>query len=229
MKRAFVKTKNVRDFAAAMTRLKNAQAGIPRMALLSGKFGLGRTEAAMWWAAQNDDVKFIRVVSLISGPWLLSKIIAEMGHFPERRISDRFDQLVNLLLDKPQTLIFDEIDYLCRDTTALETLRDLHDITGTIVVFVGMENADKKLMRHPHLWDRLTERIKFDDLTVDDVKQIAAEKCEVKLTDDACAHLHSQGANRFRPLMIGLYKAEAIAKANSLKEITAQVLQGVRK
>lgn len=229
MKKTFVKVKNVRDFASAMTRLKNAQAGIPRMALLSGKFGLGRTETAMWWTAQNDDVKFIRVVSLISGPWLLSKIIAELGQAPERRISDRFDQLINILLDKPQTLIFDEIDYLCRDTTALETLRDIHDIAGTVIVFVGMENADKKLMRHPHLWDRLTERIKFDDLTHEDLRLIAQEKCEVELSDDAITYLHSQGANRFRPLMIGLYKAEAIARANSLKKITAADLSRGKK
>ena len=221
MKKAFVKTKNVRDFAVSMTRLKNAQAGIPRMALLWGKYGLGRTETAMWWTAQNDDVKFIRIVSLINGSWLLSKIIAELGQSPERRISDRFDQLVNILLDKPQTLIFDEIDYLCRDTTALETLRDIHDITGTVIVFVGMEGADKKLKRHPHIWDRLTERIQFDDLTIEDIRLIAHEKCDVELTDDAIAYLHKEGADRFRPLMIGLYKAEAIAKANSLKKVTA--------
>ncbi len=225
MKKSFVKTATVKNFAAAMGRLQNARPGIPKMCLIHGIYGVGRTETAMWWTAQHDECKFIRLVSLITGPWLLSTIIAELGHMPERKIEDRFKQLINILLNQQYTLIFDEIDYITGNREAIEMLRDLHDITGTIIVFIGMEKASDKLMRYPHLNDRILERIKFDSLTLDDVRTAATELCEVKLNDDALHLIHSEAA-RFRPLIGKFYKAESIARANSLKEISAADLRG---
>ena len=228
MRTAFVKTNTVKNFIAAMGRLQNARPGIPKMCLIHGIYGVGRTETAIWWAAQHEDCKFIRLVSLIEAPWLLSKIIAEMGQVPERIKEKRFNQAINILLDRQYTLIFDEVDYVTSDRKAIEMLRDIHDITGTIVVFVGMEDAERKLNRYPHLNDRVMERIKFDKLTLEDIRTAAHELSEVKLTDDAIAYIYSE-APRFRPLISKIYKAEALAKANSLKEVTAADLREVKK
>lgn len=228
MHKKFVKVKNVQLFASAMERLKNARPGIPRMALCEGEFGLGRTDTALWYAAQNDDVKFIRLVSLINGPWLLSTIIAELGHFPARKISDRFQQCINILFERQQILIFDEVDYILGDRSTIETLRDLHDITGTVIVFVCMKGAESRLKRYPHLNDRIMERIRFDNLSLEDVKKAAGELCEVPLTSDAIAHLHSV-APRFRLLIKEIYKCEAMAKASGLKEVKASDLAGAKR
>jgi len=61
-----------------------------------------------------------------------------------------------------------------------------------------------------------------------DIKAIADQMCEVKLSEDAVQYIHSQ-ANRFRRVVVQLYKSESIARANSLKEVTAAHLQGVKK
>ena len=228
MKKTFVKTGTVKDFISAMDRLKNARPGIPKMCLIHGIYGVGRTETALWWAAQHDDCKLIRLVSLIEAPWLLSTIISEMGQVPERPKDKRFSQLINILMDRQDTLIFDEIDYITSDRKAIEMLRDIHDITGTIIVFIGMEDAERKLNRYPHLNDRVMERIKFDKLSKEDVHTAVTELCEVKLTDDAMSLIHSE-ANRFRPLLGKIYRAEAIARANGLKEISAADLRAVKK
>lgn len=228
MKKVFVKTGTVKNFIAAMGRLQNARPGIPKMCLIHGIYGVGRSETALWWAAQHDDCKFIRLVSLIEAPWLLSTIIAEMGQVPERVKEKRFNQLINILLDRQYTLVFDEVDYVTGDRKAIEMLRDIHDITGTIIVFIGMEDAERKLNRYPHLNDRVMERIRFDKLTLEDIRTAAHELCEVKLTDDAISYIHSE-APRFRPLIQKIYRAEALAKTNSLKEVTAADLAGVKK
>lgn len=229
MKKVFARTGNVDRFVASMNRLRNCGDRIPRMALVYGKYGTGRTETTLWYLAQHPDAVFIRVLKLMTGRWLLATIVAELGEEPANTTAKLWVQLNDLLRDRPRILFFDEVDYLCSDPKVIETLRDLHDITGTPIVFVGMENADKKLMRYKHLWDRFSEILRFEEFTDQDIATISDTLCDVKLSADAIKYLADSGSRRFRPLLINLYKAEAIARANSLKEVTAAHLQGGRK
>lgn len=224
MKRVFAKTQNVERFIAAMTRLHSRQEGIPGMALVFGEPGLGKTKTALWWIAQNDGI-FIRTKKLMTGRWLLEETVAELGEAPMRRTSDLYRQAVEQLLEKPRTIFVDEADYLAHDARVLETLRDIHDTTGTPIVLIGMDQADKKLARYKHLFDRFSEIVKFNPLTEVDIRMIADQLCEVRLSDCAVQYIAGQ-ANRFRRVIVWLYKAEAVAKTNSLKEVLAQHLNG---
>lgn len=227
MKKVFARTSSVTNFVSAMTRLLKREEGIPGMGLIFGEPGLGKTRTALWWCVQNDGV-FVRTKKLMTGRWLLEEIVAELGEAPMRRTSDLFRQAVDQLLERPRPLFIDEADYLAHDARIIETLRDLHDTTGTPLVLIGMDQADKKLMRFKHLYDRFSEILRFHPLTEADVKSIAEQMAEVKLTDDAISYIHSQ-ANRFRRVVVWLYKAEAIARANSLKEVDARHLNGVKR
>jgi len=227
MKKVFAKTSYVNLFVAAMTRLVNRQPEIAGMSLLYGDPGLGKSRTALWWVAQSNGV-FIRTKKLMSGRWLLEEIVSELGESPMRRISDLFRQCVDMLLENPRTLFIDEVDYLAHDARVIETLRDIHDTTGTPFVFIGMGQADKKLMRFKHLYDRFSEVIKFGDLTEPDVRAIVDQMCEVKMADDAIKYLHDT-SNRFRKIVVAMYRAESIARANSLKEVTMAHLLGAKR
>lgn len=227
MKKLFARTSNVTAFIAAMDRLRNRQEGIPGMSLLYGEPGLGKTRTALWWALQNDGV-FVRTKKLMTGRWLLEEIVAELGEAPLNKTSDLFRQVQDQLIDKPRTLIIDEVDYLTYDARVIETLRDIHDMTDAPILFIGMAQADKKLMRYKHLYDRFSEIVRFHDLTEADVASIADQLCEVPITKDGVAYIHTT-ANRFRRIVVMLYKAEAMARANNLKEVSAADLNGGRK
>lgn len=224
MKQIFARTSNVTRFCAAMERLGKRDDALPGMALVFGEPGLGKTRTALWWALQNGGV-FIRTKKLMSGRWLLEEIVAELGESPAYRTSDLFRQCVEQLLSRPRTLIIDEVDYLAYDARVLETLRDLHDVAGTPLIFIGMDKADKKLNRYRHLYDRFVEVVRFRPLTRDDVASVAEQLCEVRLTGDAVDFIHAE-ADRFRQVLRWLYKAEARARANDLEEISAANLKG---
>ncbi|MEJ5227220.1 AAA family ATPase [Thermodesulfovibrio sp.] len=228
MKKAFARTSNVEAFVAAMDRLHKRQEGIPGMALVYGEPGLGKTRTALWWCVQDGGGVFIRTKKLMTGRWLLEEIVAELGEAPMNRTSDLFRQAVNQLLEKPRTIFVDEADYLAHDARVIETLRDLHDTTGTPFVFIGMDNAEKKLMRFKHLYDRFSEIVRFNPLSEKDIRSIANQLCEVEISDEAIAFIHAN-ATRFRRVMVWLYKAEAIAKANGLKKVELIHLQGGKK
>ena len=112
------------------------------------------------------------------------------------------------------------------DGRIIETLRDVYDETNAPMILIGMGQADKKLMRYKHLWDRLSEIVKFNELSQADISGIAAQLCETPLAEDAVSFIHSQGT-RFRRVLLFLYRAEAIAKRNRLSIVAAADLRGM--
>lgn len=206
-----------------MNNLQGRADGVPGMALVYGEPGLGKTQAVLWWAAQNNAV-FIRSTNLMSGRWLLEEIVEELGEVPYYRSSELFKQCNRQLKEDPRVIIVDEIDYLAADSHAIETLRDIHDKANVPIVLIGMGQAEKKLMRYRHLYDRLSEILRFEPFTKKDVKDIIEQLCEIQTTDCAIDYIYNQ-TNRFRQIVKLINKAENIAKANDLNAIDEATLK----
>jgi DNA transposition AAA+ family ATPase len=225
MRKAFAITSNVERFVGAMENLLRRDSGVPGMALLYGDPGLGKTRTSIWWALKNDGV-FIRTKKVMTARWLLEEIVAELGEAPMFRTADLFRQIEDKLMERPRTIIVDEIDYF--DARMIETLRDIHDVSGAPVVLIGMGQAEKKLMRYKHLFDRLSEIIRFSDLTLKDIATIGDQLCEVALTEDAISFIYSD-TTRFRKLIVWLYRAEMFANANGREKVTSADLEKVKR
>ena len=56
MKKTFIRTKNVKQFASLMDELQKLPPNIPKMALVYGEHGLGKSQTIQWWADKNDSV-----------------------------------------------------------------------------------------------------------------------------------------------------------------------------
>ncbi len=217
MKKVFARTQNVKNFINLMNNLQNRAEGVPGMALVYGEPGLGKTQAMLWWAAQNDAI-FVRSTNLMSGRWFLEELAEELGEVPYYKSSDLFRQCIRQLKDEPRVIIVDEIDYLASDSHIIETIRDIHDKTNVPVVLVGMSMADKKLMRYRHLYDRISEKLKFELFTFSDIKAIIEQLCEVELTECAITHIYNH-TNRFRQIVKVINRAEGIAEANGISVV----------
>lgn len=217
MKKVFVKTNNVKRFITMMNNLQNRAEGVPGMALVYGEPGLGKTQTINWWAFKNNAI-LVRCTQLMSARWLLSEILEEMGEIYGYKISDCFKLVVRNLLVNPQIIIIDEVDYLAVDSRAVETLRDIHDKTNVPIVLVGMINAKSRLKKFNHLYDRLSEIVKFEKFSKADIKTIVQELSEVEMTDCAIRYIYTN-LNRFRQIVKVINKAEIIAKANGLNSI----------
>ena len=217
MKKVFVKTNNVKRFITMMNNLQNRAEGVPGMGLVYGEPGLGKTQTINWWAFKNNAI-LVRCTQLMSARWLLSEILEEMGEIYGYKISDCFKLVVRNLLVNPQIIIIDEVDYLTVDSRAVETLRDIHDKTNVPIVLVGMINAKSRLKKFNHLYDRLSEILKFEKFSKTDIKTIVQELSEVEMTECAIRYIYTN-LNRFRQIVKVINKAEIIAKANGLNSI----------
>ena len=217
MKKVFVKTNNVKRFITMMNNLQNRAEGVPGMGLVYGEPGLGKTQTINWWAFKNNAI-LVRCTQLMTARWLLTEILDEMGELSGYKISDCFKLVVRNLLVNPQIIIVDEVDYLTVDSRAVETLRDIHDKTNVPIVLVGMINAKSRLKNFNHLYDRLSEIVKFEKFSKADIKTIVQELSEVEMTDCAIRYIYTN-LNRFRQIVKVINKAEIIAKANGLNSI----------
>lgn len=225
MKRVFVRTKNVKNFIGLVENLLSKPKNIPRMGLVYGEPGLGKSQTALWLSAKYDCVYF-RCTNLMTGRWLLEELVKELDEIPRYLTSDNFNLCVKKLKQNPQLIIIDEIDYLLTDKRSVETLRDIHDETDCLIIFVGMGLAHRKLERFTHLYDRFSEIVKFETFSVADVKQIVDELSGIPLTAGALELLH-QKHNRFRQIVQAINQFEVIAKENELAEITLDIARSV--
>ncbi len=225
MNRTFVKTQNVKNFIGLVENLLNKPKNIPKMGLIYGEPGLGKSQTSLWLACKYDAI-YLRVTNLMTGRWLLEEIAKEMDEIPRYLTSDSFNLIVQKLKQKPQLIIVDEIDYLMNNLKTIEILRDIHDETDCPIIFVGMGLAHKKLERYKHLFDRFSEIVKFETFGVNDIAQIINQLAEIKFTTDSIEYIHKK-YNRFRQIVQLINQLEIVAKENNLEEITLDVIKEI--
>ena len=225
MNKIFVKTKNVKNFIGLVENLINKPKNIPKMGLVYGEPGLGKSQTALWLACKYDGI-YLRASNLMTGRWLLEELVKELDEIPRFLTSDNFNIVVKKLKQKPQVIFIDEIDYLVNNYKTIETLRDIHDETGCPIIFIGMGLAHRKLERYKHLYDRFSEILKFETFGVDDLSQIIGKLSEITFTPDSIEYIHTK-YNRFRQIVQLINQMETFVKDNNLAEINMEVISQI--
>ena len=213
MKKIFVKTQNVKNFIGLVENLVTKPKNIPKMGLVYGEPGLGKSQTALWLACKYDGI-YLRASNLMTGRWLLEEMVKELDEIPRFLTSDNFNIVVKKLKQNPQIIFIDEIDYLMNNYKSIETLRDIHDETDCPIIFIGMGLAHRKLERYKHLYDRFSEILKFETFEVNDLSQIITQLSEVTFTQDAIEYIHSK-FNRFRQIVQLINQMETFVKVHT--------------
>ena len=220
----FVRTKNVKRFVGLMEDLKKLPPNIPKLALVYGNHGIGKTHTLLWWATKNDAI-YIRANNDMTQNGLLKLILEELGERPTFYMQDNFNLIIKNLRQNPKILIVDEVDYLFGYKNTIEILRDIQDNTGTSIVLAGMGNVDKKIGRFKHFEDRLFNKLKFENYNESDLREILNQITELEFSDDAITYLATR-TNQFRKIVQTLEQLEKQAKTNQFNIITEDILKG---
>ena len=225
MNKIFIKTQNVKNFIGLVENLINKPKNIPKMGLIYGEPGLGKSQTALWLACKYDGI-YLRASNLMTGRWLLEEMVKELDEIPRFLTSDNFNVVVKKLKQNPQVIFIDEIDYLMNNYKTIETLRDIHDETGCPIIFIGMGLAHRKLERYKHLYDRFSEILKFETFGVNDIGQMINQLSEIPFTSETVEYIHSK-FNRFRQIVQLINQMEIFAKDNDLTEITKEIMEQI--
>lgn len=206
MKQKFVKTSNVLRFDGALTALKRRGASEACIVVVDGEPGLGKTTSLSRFAAQQQAI-YLRAKKEFRPAWFLNELLKELRQDPPHSFEKKFELALKTLIQRQQAamhagktfaLIIDEADHVSTNARIMETIRDLSDMIEMPVVLVGMGKLRNNLTRYPQIASRVSQYVKFESATFEDVRLFFNEKCDVPVADDLVAFVHkvTLGMNR---------------------------------
>lgn len=219
-------TKFMEDANALGRALVERAPGVPGLALIYGSPGLGKT-TVIEWLAPKYRAAHMMAKELMTPRWFLVELVEALDEHatPAHYTQALYEQARHLLPRRPLVMI-DEIDLVAGGRKIIETIRNLHDETGVPFLFFGDEAAVKMLARRPQVFDRLqAHMLQARPLDQADCATVAEQLCEAKLAECAAAYIARETDGNFRRTVIQLYRAERIAKANSLDIVRAAHLK----
>lgn len=221
MKHKTVKTKDVRKFQTGIDQLLDRPEGTEGMGVLWGPPGTGKSTALAYFTNLYDGI-FIRALTCSTVTSILGDICRYLGHDRMLRKSDMVEYIVKKLTKgepgepdpEPRPIFIDEADYCFKHFELVDILRDIYDLSGCPVIFVGMEDIARKIKEQGRFARRITQWIEFQGLDLEDAVQVTEECCEVELTPEMAQYVYRETAGNIGRLIIALTKIESYAKAN---------------
>jgi hypothetical protein len=114
---------------------------------------------------------------------------------------------------------FDETQRLLKGGL-IEIARDIADMTGAVVVMVGMSDFPRRIARWPQLLTRISTWINLKPADVEDTRLMARELCEIELADDLVVALHKATGGSLRQIIVGLAQIERFGHARRLTNVS---------
>ncbi len=217
MKTVFVETSNVKRFMDTAQGLLDREAGVPGIALVYGTRGLGKTQTAIRWAVQNGGI-YIRAKKEWKAGWMLRELAVELGLVPRQRVEDLLGDIVGALLEKPRLVMVDEVNI--PQTSILETIRDIHDLTENPFVFIGHDGIIPRLKRMAPLFDRILYLTEFKPLSVADLSDFAAACIDLPVQKNTIEAVLKRTDGNFRKSVMALKGMESRARSDRAASIT---------
>ena len=227
MKKGFVQTQNFRLLKEAEKVVARRGAREAGLVLIQGVYGIGKSELTERWASESGHV-FIRSQKVWTCRALLEEVATNLGLSVRGSAKDVQNRITSHLAVSMQALIFDEADYLAdmRNAAKLETIRDISDVTGTMVFLVGMENFPAIVQRYDHIASRVARIVQLQQLTLADVQLTCKTKSEVALTPALIDQIHRDSKGRMRHVLNAIANIEVWAESNSWAEVDVHHVKG---
>lgn len=227
MKKGFVQTQNFKLLKEAEKLVARRGAREAGLVLVQGVYGIGKSELTERWASEHGHV-FLRARETWTKRSLLEELASVMGLSVKGTTVDVQNRIIGHLSVSMQSIIIDEADHLVdtRSASKLETVRDITDLTGTMVFLVGMENLPAVVQRHEHIASRVARIVELKPLSVEDVQATCRAKADVRITPALQEQIHRDSKGRMRHVLNAIANIEHWAEANSWPEVDVSHVKG---
>jgi chromosomal replication initiation ATPase DnaA len=231
MKNELVSTENVRRCQAAAAELEGRfeDRELIGLGLIHGRPGLGKTTWLRYHKAQmvrkenGIQVGFVRALAIWSEASMLKDLLGALGTLPIKyRKAEMYDQLLDILEQSPTEILIDEIHQIAGSAGMMGIIKDLHDMTGCVVIMAGELRTDGLLRRHESFHDRLNAGaiITLREHTPDDMTAIVKGRCELEVEPEVCRAICGGRGRTVRQLLRQIREIESYGRASGIKRFT---------
>ncbi len=224
MQNELVKTENVKRMYSALERFHKGVRGRHGLGLIYGPEGTGKTFSGQKVCVDDERYVYKRAAFLDRPKTLMEAIVIELGGHPRGTAKNMFNQAKLELVQNPRTLWLDEMDYPV-DQGYIEMIRDLSDEANVPIIITGMASIERKLQKYPHLYDRILMKLRFEFFDFDQIKKLSSDLCGVEIDDSGLQFILEKGQGKYRLTNQFFEIAEALAKNNKLKIVSAAHLK----
>jgi len=170
------KLTNVGLALAAMKQIQQASPQMPRIAVLSGAPGLGKSQAASYMAHPlGVNAVFVQLRPFETMKSLAQLLLTELDvrWKSQWSVGQMFEVICERVTLMQRPLVFDEFDHIA-ETKQVDFIRAIHDKCATPIFLIGEERLQHKLLsRHERFHDRVLVWQQALPCDVDDVALLA--------------------------------------------------------
>ncbi len=152
------KLANVALAVTAMKQIEAATSQMPRIAVLSGPAGYGKSQAAMYMAHPlGCNASFIQLRMFDTTKTIAQLILTELDVRWKSAWStaQMFDAICERLVLVQRPLVIDEFDHIA-EKSCVDFIRAIHDQCSTPIFLIGEERLQSKLLaKHERFHDRV--------------------------------------------------------------------------
>ncbi len=227
MKKGFVQNSNYARFLQAVKAVEARGAREASMLLVTGAAGLGKSETVDRFAVDTNAV-YLRAKETWTKRGLLVEMAESLRIQTNATNHEMQARIIGAVGARQTPIIIDEAEFTVKSSASiLECVRDISDLTETLVVLVGMETIESRIARYPQISSRIGQVVQFQALTEQDVQLACKQLAEVEIDADLVRELRRQSEGKMRLVMNGIANIERVAKSNSLDRATGEAFKGV--
>ncbi|OBS10818.1 AAA family ATPase [Acidihalobacter prosperus] len=224
MKHQIVPVKNISRLSNAANALLQRTPGMPGMGLVHAPTGYGKTTACTWLVNQVNGV-YVRALALWSPKTMLEAIARELDiELHGMTLAGMLERIIQRLAETNRPVFIDEADYVVQSKRLTDSLRDLHDMSMTPVILIGMHGIERRIRSNPQFTGRLSQWVEFEGLDVEDAILLRDSLIEVEVEDDLLQVIYRAASTRnsgaeARRLVVGLSQVEGYARQRGMDRI----------
>lgn len=222
MENIFLETKNVKAFREALGVLEDAEKGQPGLGIIWGKAGRGKTICSKEYVVRTGAI-YIRVMQDWTARAMLSAICREINGSEYRTVDKCKRSICDELESSPRTVLIDEADRL--DVRLIEHFRDIHDMTGVPIVLIGENSLFPTLKVRERIWSRITQNIRFDDISAEDIMLFGIKSAQIKIEPAAAGEIEKRCKGDFRLVWIDVRDLARICRASRTDMVTPEMVK----
>lgn len=226
MKKVFVSTINIQEFNGIAAELSEPELIGPSLALITGRAGRGKTEAAKQYAV-NSSAAYVLMVPGMTPVMALRDIAFELSAI-KPRTTDVCLEIIESEMHKERRLILaDEADLVPLKT--LEMLRVVNERCGCPIVFIGEDDLAGKVASRRRIVSRIRRSMTFGPVTPADLVMFLEHSLEIKVTPAVVSRFHQHSKGDWRPVVTCAAAINRAIEASDTNEISEDMAREIIK
>lgn len=220
------RTKNVKLLTATYDLVRERDSDDDAFVLVYGAPGLGKTIATCALFVKERGI-LLRAQPGWTQKALLRDLLNELGSDLKGTNADCLREVQRLISEDSRPIFVDEADFLFYDSRSIESLRAIHDQTGTPVVLVGMTSLpnapgiDRRIKKFPQVASRVTHVVEFKPADLEDVLELARTCCASPIDMELAEKLLRDSRGNIRLIRRGLVRIERFGRKGEVVTLGA--------